>query len=103
MTDAMKAITELTMEVNNSIEDFIVEAVTEEIAGDDIIYHKDIVVNAQKIAEALGKQIPKKPIEIEDGWVYWYCPTCRCKVGELMKFKEHHCICGQAILWEGVE
>lgn len=59
-------------------------------------------------ANALEKQIPKKPIKknpicyakTKDGQEYfafdYFCPNCN----ERIKRFEHHCPCGQAILWE---
>lgn len=58
--------------------------------------------------EALGKQIPKKPIRAckttrlggtliaLDDDEYVKCPTC----GGEVDYKEHHCKCGQSLDWE---
>ena len=51
------------------------------------------------IKAALEKQIPKKPKQFEDGWLTWHCSTCGLEVGSNMKYKEHHCKCGQLIDW----
>lgn len=50
--------------------------------------------------ESLEKQIPKKPIEKDEGWIRWFCPTCNSQVGAVMERKYHFCDeCGQAIDW----
>lgn len=49
--------------------------------------------------EALEKQIPKKPIERIEGWLYWECPSCGAEVGENMVYKVQRCACGQALDW----
>lgn len=57
------------------------------------------------VADALEKQIPKKP-ELwhnqpcppewaDDDWGY-RCPACG---NEEIDYPEHHCVCGQAIDW----
>ena len=56
-----------------------------------------------KAVEALEKQIPKKPITVDDGWRYWDCPTCGARVGSNMDFKYWTCLCGQRIDWSKVE
>lgn len=56
---------------------------------------------------ALGKQIPKPPKQDYDeakNLTYYTCPTCGEDVitfipENRMTIKEHHCRCGQAILW----
>lgn len=71
---------ELMLEVNNEIDYFIIKATREW----GLHHRKDVImVNAQKIYEALEKQIPKKPTYEADGYangelVYdtWYCPNC---------------------------
>lgn len=69
------------------------------------IWDKDYCNNCEnKVAiEALEKQIPKKPIVVDDGWRYWDCPTCGARVGSNMDFKYWTCICGQRIDWGEVE
>lgn len=53
-------------------------------------------------AEALEKQIPKKPNEYYDGYadghpvIEFECPNCGA---ELEADFDHHCRCGQAIDW----
>lgn len=63
------------------------------------------------VINALGKQIPKKPIKrnpiiyriTKDGqktYAYQhFCPLCDTK----LKFTDHHCPCGQAIDWSDAE
>lgn len=53
--------------------------------------------------KAIKKQIPKKPVIREDGWLYWHCPLCGREVGNNMVYKDHHCRCGQAIDWSEEE
>lgn len=50
------------------------------------------------INEALEKQIPKKPYKDNENGVYEkeYCPACHRSLFP----NDHHCVCGQAILWE---
>ena len=62
-------------------------------------------------ANALEKQIPKKPIKknpicyakTKDGQEYfafdYFCPNC----SEKIKLSEHHCKCGQALDWSDTE
>lgn len=51
--------------------------------------------------EALEKQIPKKPYTANENGEYEkdYCPTCH---RSLFPY-DHHCRCGQAIDWSGVQ
>lgn len=67
---------------------------------------------ARMAYEALGKQIPKKPIYASiDGFtlpVPYYCPVCGEQIAKYdayarCLFKEHHCECGQRIDWSEVE
>lgn len=51
------------------------------------------------VRKALEKQIPKKPIPYEDGWLYWKCPCCSLSVGENMAYKIPTCYCGQRLDW----
>lgn len=53
-------------------------------------------------AEAAEKQIPKKPIDNEEMWQF-ECPACGEVVVLYHDGKPHHCECGQAIDWEGIE
>lgn len=55
------------------------------------------------VLDALEKQIPKKPIPIDDGWRYWDCPNCGLRVGSNMDFKYWTCMCGQRIDWSDTE
>ena len=66
------------------------------------IYHFDkCTTNAIDLAiDALGKQIPKKPIEkfaFSDDIEAGLCPLCNEGVNEEMNFCSY---CGQAIDWE---
>ena len=59
-----------------------------------------------KAAEAIEKQIPKKPNEYYDGYadgnpvIEFECPNCGA---ELDADFDHHCRCGQSIDWSEVE
>lgn len=52
---------------------------------------------------ALRKQMPRKPIEIEDINTHCYCPICRQHIcinrEELIEVYQHCPRCGQAIDW----
>ena len=62
----------------------------------------ELTIEAIDLAiEALEKQIPKKPKEIENGWLYFYCPHCGNLVGTLMNFQYPTCVCGQRLDWSG--
>lgn len=70
------------------------------IARDNVFRFSDEQQEAIVIAiECIEKQIPKKPITIDDGWRYWDCPTCGARVGENMNFRYYSCLCGQLIDW----
>lgn len=75
-------------------------------------YPMDYVIAFDKAIEALEKQIPKKPVNIEDKM--WGCPICSNHL--LRKWREYptelmpkslglpHCTsCGQAIDWSDEE
>lgn len=51
--------------------------------------------------KALEKQIPEKPKLDNDNGIYEteHCPNCNRKLFP----NEHHCKCGQALDWSGVE
>ena len=52
--------------------------------------------------EAIEKQIPKKPIDnIEREW--FECPTCGRFIVTYHAGERHHCKCGQALNWKGIE
>lgn len=70
-----------------------------------------LCVDAKDVAiECIEKQIPKKPKPIyldycdEPTIVSYNCIKCGLEVGvnyaDGHKVREHHCCCGQAILWE---
>jgi ribosomal protein S27AE len=58
---------------------------------------KEIEISFMMAAEALEKQIPKKPYIDNKNGVYEkeYCPTCHRSVF----LGDHHCTCGQALDW----
>ena len=65
-------------------------------------YPIDYTVAFEEAIKALEKQIPKKPIDnIEREW--FECPTCGRIIVTYHAGKRHHCECGQALDWEGIE
>ena len=83
---------------------------------DRIPYHYDVVLDDyvyddldkmdklfelnKIVSKALKKQIPKKPSQDSIG--LYYFPTCSNCHKELESY-DHHCECGQALDWEGLE
>ena len=83
---------------------------------DRIPYHYDVVLDDyvyddldkmdklfelnKIVSKALKKQIPKKPSQDSIG--LYYFPTCPNCHKELESY-DHHCECGQALDWEGIE
>ena len=66
-------------------------------------------VNKQAITEAcelavkdMRKQTPMKPIDNEELWQF-EGPVCGEVIVLYHDGKPHHCECGQAIDWEGIE
>ena len=75
---------------NGGLEDFVYEI------NDCIHFIQDKLYN---------KDIPMKPIEVDDDFSYFVCGNCEFTVG-YMDEKETHkfCLnCGQKIDWEGTE
>ena len=65
-------------------------------------YPIDYTVAFEEAIKALEKQILKKPIDnIEREW--FECPTCGRIIVTYHAGKRHHCECGQALDWEGIE
>lgn len=66
-------------------------------------YPMDYTVAFEAAVDALIKQIPAKPINnYVDKW--FECPTCGLIVGTYYDVEEtHHCKCGQALDWKGIE
>jgi hypothetical protein len=57
------------------------------------------VESVELVADALEKQIQKKPVKRSFVIPYpgiYVCPKCK----EALNRQEHHCRCGQAIKWE---
>ena len=67
---------------------------------DDISKVDELLQLNKIISKALKKQIPKKPSQDSIG--LYYFPTCPNCHKELESY-DHHCECGQALDWEGVE
>ena len=65
-------------------------------------YPMNYEVAFEEAVNVLEKQIPKKPIDnIEREW--FECPTCGRIIVTYHAGKRHHCECGQALDWEGIE
>ena len=68
---------------------------------ESICYITDVDAEPLKLAiKALKEQIPKKPSQDSIG--LYYFPTCPNCHKELESY-DHHCECGQALDWEGIE
>lgn len=63
-------------------------------------YPIDYAVAFEEAVNVLEKQIPKKPSQDSIG--LYYFPTCPNCHKELENY-DHHCECGQALDWEGIE
>ena len=63
-------------------------------------YPIDYAVAFEEAVNVLEKQIPKKPSQDSIG--LYYFPTCPNCHKELESY-DHHCECGQALDWEGLE
>ena len=64
--------------------------------------HFDFITEIEMAIEALEKQIPKKPTEVDErevGWIAFMCPACNTAViGQ--PYRPNNCKhCGQAIDW----
>ena len=92
-------VEEIVMKVNNKMSDFIRQKVCE---TDPCLKEYDF--NIDKIADAINKQIPKKPKVQKTAY---FCPVCSTNVGfrleeesGLLAHYGKYCeICGQAIDW----
>ena len=80
-----------------------IEIIKVAIAEVEWEYPMDYTVAFEEAIEALQKQIPKKPVDNpENGW--FECPNCGLIVWVYYGTGEtHHCDCGQALDWEGIE
>ena len=83
------------------------------MTAEEAIKHLKLIVDNEAYAdhfqdvcrmaiEALEKQIPKKPTEVDErevGWIAFMCPTCNTAViGQ--PYRPNNCKhCGQAIDW----
>lgn len=86
MDSINKIVMNLTCQVNNDIEDFIVRSVQE------YGMNETVVVNAKKIYEALEKQIPKKVVRVKLRPTEWgsgvYCPVCESEQTQTVFFTD---------------
>lgn len=75
----------------------------------EIVHHPECSIFAEALGlaiQALEKQIPKKPTEINDECGYFECPTCGDLIyAEGARFKEHkYCLsCGRKLDWSDTE
>lgn len=91
MSDIYTITRNLSLQIDNDIEEFIVRSVQE------YGMNESITVNAKKIYEALEKQVAKKPI---DKIMYLECPTC----GDVEILDCGYCsVCGQKLDWSDEE
>ena len=77
-----------------------IETIKIAIAEVEWDYPMDYVVAFEEAINVLEKQIPKKPSQDSIG--LYYFPTCPNCYKELESY-DHHCECGQALDWEGLE
>lgn len=59
---------------------------------DQFDYEKEI----EKAIQAVEKQIPKKPLPLDEFHAFFGCPSCKRIVGTVQDYCEH---CGQRIDW----
>ena len=76
----------------------------DKLCGDYFYQNADKIDYEQALwdgAQALEKQIPKKPKLDNDNGIYEteHCPNCYRKLFP----NEHHCKCGQALDWSDTE
>ena len=77
-----------------------IETIKIAIAEVEWNYPMDYTVAFEEAVNVLEKQIPKKPSQDSIG--LYYFPTCPNCHKELESY-DHHCECGQALDWEGIE
>ena len=77
-----------------------IETIKVAIAEVEWNYPIDYAVAFEEAVNVLEKQIPKKPSQDSIG--LYYFPTCPNCHKELESY-DHHCECGQALDWEGLE
>lgn len=84
-------------EAIDKLTDILIEATETESS---VCYVTDCDAEPLRMAiEALEKQIPKKPSQDSVGLFYFpTCPNCHKELEEY----DHHCECGQALDWSGV-
>lgn len=76
------------------------DAEVDDVVYDDISSVDELLQLNKIVSKALKKQIPKKPSQDSIGLYYFpICPNCH---KELESY-DHHCECGQALDWKGVE
>lgn len=65
-------------------------------------YLMDYAVAFEKAKEALEKQIPKKPYDVDTERKTFDCPECLSKLyaDEDVRNCGYCCVCGQKLLWE---
>ena len=107
----------ISIERAKKVDSLILGEITQIAVENDI--HTRIVLNEMKIAEALRKQIPEKPIFVDvrfrhhggrvgDGSSLaecYRCPNPNCRFHIFRVFdSEHYCVhCGQALDWDAAK
>lgn len=68
-------------------------------------YPMDYAVAFEKAKEALEKQIPKKPYDVDTECKTFDCPACLSKLyaDEDVRDCTYCCVCGQALDWGSEE
>ena len=115
-----KLIRALRCSTNTALSDFVCPEdcpyrKLNEMGQDSLIYPPDVIIDGTAYyiscdydrmkldaADALEKQIPKKPIMIKDvAETYYICPECEWEVD---KFDDKYCSdCGQKLDWSSEE
>ena len=79
----------------------VLDEITE--SEDAVCYVTNVDAEPLEMAiKALEVQIPKKPIDNEECRQF-ECPTCGRIVVKYYNGTAHHCECGQALDWKGIE
>lgn len=96
MSDIYTITRNLSLQIDNDIEEFIVRSVQE------YGMNESITVNAKKIYEALEKQVAKKVIYKPKDAVYQrpFCPCCDTELFDA-NYSINRCECGQLLMYCG--
>lgn len=76
-------------------------AIEEAIKALEEIQQYRVIGTVEECREAMEKQIPKKPRDVEYDYSYFVCDNCGTIIYTSDEFESHHyCLnCGQAIEW----